>query len=45
MMRAGYTRKRKHELDEVKEDRSKFSKFGFLTSFKGVVLEGLEDRL
>ncbi len=34
--------KRKHELDEVKEDRSKFSKFGFLTSFKGVVLEGLE---
>ncbi len=33
---------RKHELDALKEDRSKFSKFGFLTSFKGVLLEGLE---
>ena len=33
---------RKHELDAIQEDRSRFSKFGFLTSFKGVLLEGLE---
>jgi uncharacterized membrane protein len=32
----------KLKIDSVKEDRSGFSNLGFLTSFKGVVLEGLE---
>ncbi len=34
--------KRTHELDAMHIDRSRFSKFGFLTSFKSVFLEGLE---
>jgi uncharacterized membrane protein len=33
---------RRQEFDAMLEDRSKFSKFGFLTSFKSVLLEGLE---
>ncbi|HMK47488.1 MAG TPA: hypothetical protein VK436_12755 [Methanocella sp.] len=33
---------RRQEFDSMREDRSKFSKFGFLTSFKSVFLEGLE---
>lgn len=33
---------RKQEFDAAVEDHSKFSKFGFLTSFKSVLLEGLE---
>ena len=36
-----YERSRR-EYDAVNVDRSKFSKFGFLTSFKSVFLEGLE---
>ncbi|HTY91784.1 MAG TPA: hypothetical protein VMC84_11460 [Methanocella sp.] len=31
-----------HEFDAIREDRSKFSTLGFLTSFKSVFLEGLE---
>lgn len=33
---------RKQEFGVMVEDHSKFSKFGFLTSFKSVLLEGLE---
>ena len=33
---------RRREFDALGEDHSKFSKFGFLTSFKSVFLEGLE---
>lgn len=33
---------RRQEFDAMEEDHSKFSKFGFLTSFKSVLLEGLE---
>ena len=33
---------RRQEFDDRGEDHSKFSKFGFLTSFKSVLLEGLE---
>lgn len=33
---------RRQEFDDMGEDHSKFSKFGFLTSFKSVLLEGLE---
>jgi uncharacterized membrane protein len=32
----------RQEFDALGEDHSKFSKFGFLTSFKSVFLEGLE---
>lgn len=33
---------RRQEFDSAGDDRSKFSKLGFLTSFKSVLLEGLE---
>lgn len=32
----------RREYDALDVDRSKFSKFGFMTSFKGILLEGLE---
>lgn len=34
--------RRRQEFDSAEGDRSRFNKFGFLTSFKSVLLEGLE---